>query len=71
MRKVIKEESVLAQHIQEVEQLMDKYHLKINGAHMTMEVCDEDGKNPISFNIGRDSDCFPRMLDEPFWRVVE
>lgn len=65
MRKVIKEDSELNRRICEVEALMNRYGMQIDGAYMKLSV------NGQTYNIGRDSCEFPRQIDEPFWRSVD
>jgi len=60
MAKVIKEDSSIGRKILEIESLMDKYGIIIEGNNLILNV---EGKE---FKIGRDSDRFPRYIDEPF-----
>lgn len=62
MKRVIREDSELNRRICEVEDLMHKYGIQIDGAYMKLSV------NGQTYNIGRDSCEFPRQIDEPFWR---
>jgi len=59
-RKILKEDSPLGKQIQEIEELMDKYGITIDGDNLMLLV------NNKTFRIGRDSNRFPRFVDEPF-----
>lgn len=56
----INEESELGRQIREIEELMDKYGIVIDGDHLVLLV------NNRTFKIGRDQNRFPRFVDEPF-----
>ena len=64
-RKILKEDSPLGKQIQEIEELMDKYGIVIDGNYLTLLV------NNKSYRIGRDQCRFPRFVDEPFVLVEE
>lgn len=60
--EIIAPGSEMYQFLLELEALMEKNDIRITGAHMVIET---DGKE---FKIGRDQDCFPRSIEENFWR---
>ncbi len=48
--------------IEKVEKFMDKHNIIIYGQYLRLCIDDKE------FSIGRDSDSFPRTIDEPIWR---
>jgi len=59
----LNERSNTYKNILEVEELMEKYGLKIEGSYLTIT-----GPAGVTYNIGRDQSEFPRTIDEHFWR---
>jgi hypothetical protein len=62
MQSRLNEESETYKKVLEIETLMNQHEITITGNNLKLIV------NNKEYNIGRDSDCFPRFLDEPFWR---
>lgn len=59
---MVDENSIEFKTILKIEEDLREVGIKITGAHLRLEI---KGKK---YRIGKDSDIFPREIDEPFWR---
>jgi hypothetical protein len=59
--KRLKEDSPLAQMILKIEKIMDENEIQITGNNLRLVY------QGTEFRIGRDSDTFPRFVEEPFY----
>lgn len=67
--KILEEDSFLGKKISKLEDLMKEEGLSIQGHQLTISFTEENSPDPtFEFHIGRDSNVFPRDIDEPFWK---
>lgn len=59
--KIIRQDSALHDKIRQIEEDMDRAGLKIVGQNLRLVTASGD-----EYRIGRDSDQFPRFIEEPF-----